>query len=95
MKDPSHPSLYYHLVTGGGTQEPAFALSFLESPPASVQSSAVLGWLPAVTNGAEGSESGLNDFTENSMSNSILNSSESNNFLMFCREVYPSSSFGS
>ena len=66
MKDPNHPSLYYHLVRQE-SGEPLFALSFLDSPPSSAESSAILGWLPAVADGAEEGESGLNDFMENSM----------------------------
>lgn len=41
-----------------------FALSFLEKAPSTLDSCAVIGWLPAQTPGGEG-EAGLNDFKEN------------------------------
>lgn len=72
MKDPSHPSLFYHLfLSPESTSKPVFALSFLESRPPSVRSQTVLGWLPAVAEGGE-DESGLNDFEENSTRAMIL-----------------------
>ncbi|PFH53424.1 hypothetical protein AMATHDRAFT_1090 [Amanita thiersii Skay4041] len=75
--DPTRPDLYYHLVgppTPVSDSHPAFALSFLSSPPPTKsgserESAGVIGWLPAVVEhvaGAEGGEeAGLNDFKEN------------------------------
>lgn len=67
MKDPSHPSLYYHYLQKKEVDQPVFALSFLETPPRTTESASVLGWLPAVSEEASEKESGLNDFKENSM----------------------------
>lgn len=67
MKDPSHPSLYYHLFeseTPG--MSPVFALTLTEERPKFARSRTVLGWLPAGAGTNEDSEgSGLNDFVEN------------------------------
>ncbi|RPD61644.1 hypothetical protein L226DRAFT_461226 [Lentinus tigrinus ALCF2SS1-7] len=63
--DPDRPDLFYHLFappTSLSSTTPVFALSFLETPPPSILSSTVLGWLPA--SGA-GDGAGLNDFVEN------------------------------
>ncbi|KAH8112325.1 hypothetical protein DFH11DRAFT_1689897 [Phellopilus nigrolimitatus] len=71
IKDPSHPSLFYHLF--GGELGSVFALSFLEARPASARSRTVLGLLPAhgLEAGEEG-ESGLNDFMENRKFSALL-----------------------
>ncbi|KAJ6591057.1 hypothetical protein DFH09DRAFT_1138443 [Mycena vulgaris] len=64
--DLTRPDLHYHLVdppTPLSSSLPAFALSFLSSPP-SASSSTVLGWLPAATTGNDDA-AGLNDFKEN------------------------------
>ncbi|KAJ7756956.1 hypothetical protein B0H16DRAFT_1537533 [Mycena metata] len=64
--DPSRPDLRYHLVeppTPLSSELPAFALSFLPTPPSS-NSSTVIGWLPAATSSSN-DEAGLNDFKEN------------------------------
>lgn len=66
--DPARSDLFYHLVPPPNplsSVRPAFAVSFLESPPPSSKSSTVLGWLPAEAPGKE-DEAGLNDFEENS-----------------------------
>ncbi|PPR04585.1 hypothetical protein CVT24_012013 [Panaeolus cyanescens] len=50
--DPNRPDLFYHFVnppTPLSSTLPAFALSFIESTPPSVDSSTVIGWLPAQT----------------------------------------------
>lgn len=65
--DPTRPDLFYHLVpppSPYSSNVPAFALSFLQTPPPSVNSYTVIGWLPASSEGQEG-EAGLNDFKEN------------------------------
>jgi hypothetical protein len=65
--DPSRPDLFYHLIpppSPYSSKVPAFALSFLHTPPLSRDSSTVIGWLPASTEGQE-DEAGLNDFKEN------------------------------
>lgn len=67
MKDPSRDDLYYHVLlppTPISSSLPAFGLSFLPIPPPSADSCAVIGWLPAASEG-EGQEAGLNDFKEN------------------------------
>lgn len=74
--DPDRPDLFYHLFYAGvspsethissvGTPAPVFALSFLPTAPPSLDSCAILGWLPA-EGGGEGA--GLNDFRENGAS---------------------------
>ncbi|KNZ81135.1 hypothetical protein J132_03127, partial [Termitomyces sp. J132] len=69
--DSSRTGLFYHLVdspTPLSQTEPAFALSFLKTPPAQSNSSTVIGWLPATsTTGCSGGEvgAGLDDFREN------------------------------
>ncbi|KAJ7291225.1 hypothetical protein C8J57DRAFT_1271865, partial [Mycena rebaudengoi] len=65
--DPTRPDLHYHLVdppTPISSTLPAFALSFLPSPPSSGTSSTIIGWLPAATTGTD-EDAGLNDFREN------------------------------
>ena len=65
--DPDRPDLFYHLYTPPtalSATTPVFALSFLETPPPSVLSASVVGWLPA---SGEGEGAGLNDFVENGM----------------------------
>ncbi|KAJ7151458.1 hypothetical protein C8R43DRAFT_1005251 [Mycena crocata] len=64
--DPTRADLHYHLVdppTPLSSNLPAFALSFLPSPP-STSTRTVVGWLPAATAGSD-DEAGLNDFREN------------------------------
>ncbi|OBZ76662.1 Tubulin-specific chaperone C [Grifola frondosa] len=66
--DPDRPDLFYHLFhapTPISSSLPVFALSFLPTPPASVMSCSVIGWLPASAAGDQG-EAGLNDFVETS-----------------------------
>ncbi|KAF8155932.1 hypothetical protein B0H34DRAFT_514537 [Crassisporium funariophilum] len=81
--DPNRPDLFYHFVNPPTPLSrrtlPAFALSFLEHTPPSVDSPTVLGWLPAQTYmtdtpGTSGPEdahqqreasAGLHDFVEN------------------------------
>ena len=75
--DPSRPDLFYHLVdppTPASSSSPAFALSFLSSPPPTPDSSTIIGWLPAQSSGgpSQGQEAGLNDFRENRKSLSCL-----------------------
>ncbi|KAF8639143.1 hypothetical protein AX17_001633 [Amanita inopinata Kibby_2008] len=75
FSDPARPDLFYHLVsppTPISTSQPAFALSFTASPPERADSSAVIGWLPAVyeqrperENGQSQEEACLEDFKEN------------------------------
>ena len=65
IPDPERQDLFYHLFEPPHELSPhnaVFALSFLSEPPSSVVSPAIIGWLPALT---EGLEAGLNDFTEN------------------------------
>lgn len=65
IPDPERLDLYYHLFEPPhqlSTQNAVFALSFLSEPPLSVFSRTVIGWLPALP---EGTQAGLNDFTEN------------------------------
>ena len=50
--DPNRPDLFYHVVnppTPLSKSLPAYALSFLNHTPPRVDSSTVLGWLPAET----------------------------------------------
>lgn len=74
--DPNRPDLFYHLVhapTPVSQTLPAYAISFSEATPPSVNSATILGWLPAQTHasGSEGSSgdkeqtSALNDFKGN------------------------------
>ncbi|KAL4076902.1 hypothetical protein V8B97DRAFT_1944203 [Scleroderma yunnanense] len=72
ISDPSRPDLFYHLISiphavGPSVSTPAYALSFLSSPPPSSKSATVIGWLPAVAPEAVTGdvEAGLNDFVEN------------------------------
>jgi hypothetical protein len=67
FSDPERSDLYYHLVdppTPVSASQPAFALSFLSTRPKTADSSAIIGWLPAVS-GQGQQEAGLNDFKEN------------------------------
>ena len=67
MVDPNRPDLFYHLLsppTPVSSSLPAFGLSFISKPPHSADSSVIIGWLPAASEG-EGQEAGLNDFKEN------------------------------
>ena len=70
LSDPSRPDIFYHLVdppTPASSSLPAFALSFLSSPPRTPDSCTIIGWLPAESSGdpSQGQEAGLNDFKEN------------------------------
>ncbi|KAI0698968.1 hypothetical protein C8T65DRAFT_793918 [Cerioporus squamosus] len=70
--DPDRPDLFYHLYTPPtalSSTTPVFALSFLPTPPPSILSATVLGWLPA---SGEGDGAGLNDFVENERFRDIL-----------------------
>ncbi|TDL19527.1 hypothetical protein BD410DRAFT_438070 [Rickenella mellea] len=61
QKDPSHPSLFYHLVhppNPASRTTPAFALNFSEKVPTS--DAGILGWVRV-----EDGDSGLNDFVDN------------------------------
>ncbi|GLB39867.1 hypothetical protein LshimejAT787_0703770 [Lyophyllum shimeji] len=76
-QDPNREGLYYHPTpapTPASRDQPAFALSFLESPPPHADSSTIIGWLPATgTSGSpEGQEAGLKDFVENPKFRDIL-----------------------
>lgn len=67
LTDPTRPDLFYHFVSPPNPLSahlPAYALSFLGTPPRTPDASAVIGWLPAQS-GGEGQEAGLNDFKEN------------------------------
>jgi hypothetical protein len=70
LADPSRPDLFYHLVdppTPASSALPAFALSFLSSPPPTSNSGTIIGWLPAQSSvdSSNGQGAGLNDFREN------------------------------
>jgi len=72
--DPNRLDLFYHLIpppSPYSSNVPAFALSFLPTPPSSGDSSTIIGWLPASSEGQEG-EAGLNDFKENPKFRDIL-----------------------
>ncbi|KIM92261.1 hypothetical protein PILCRDRAFT_810317 [Piloderma croceum F 1598] len=74
MVDPNRPDLFYHLLappTPMSSSLPAFGLSFISKPPYSADSSVIIGWLPAASEG-EGQEAGLNDFKENPKFRKIL-----------------------
>jgi hypothetical protein len=67
ITDPSRSDLFYHVLsppTPLSPSLPVFGLSFISKPPPSADSSAIIGWLPAASEG-EGQEAGLNDFKEN------------------------------
>lgn len=69
--DPDRPDLFYHLFrppTPVSRSTAVFALSFLAETPATVDSCAVLGWLPAEQTSGQAGEAGLNDFRENGKS---------------------------
>lgn len=61
--DPERPDLYYHLFDVSQSS-PVFALSFLPDAPTKLDSSAIIGWLPAETR-SQSEQAGLNDFKEN------------------------------
>ena len=67
--DPTRPDLFYHLIQPPNplsSSVPAFALSFLATPPPFTDSSTIIGWLPASAPGKDTeAEAGLNDFREN------------------------------
>jgi len=84
--DPNRPDLFYHLVnppTPLSSSLPAFALSFLDTAPPSVNSPTVIGWLPAQThaNDASGPSQSqqkvavLQDFVGNRKEGSLLDPS--------------------
>src|ERR1700722_446640 len=65
--DPNRSDLFYHLFsppTPFSLAVPAYALSFLQSPPPFPDSCTIIGWLPAVSE-RQGQEAGLSDFKEN------------------------------
>ncbi|KAK1227529.1 hypothetical protein PQX77_009436 [Marasmius sp. AFHP31] len=64
--DPTRPDIFYHLVQTSDDALPAFAVSFLPTPPPSPESSTIIGWLPV------GEGTGLNDFRENSKFRAVL-----------------------
>ena len=67
--DPTRPDIFYHLINPPNPRSkhhPAFAISFLSSPPPSPDSRTILGWLHAATAAESDSGAGLNDFLENS-----------------------------
>jgi hypothetical protein len=85
--DPSRPDLFYHLVdppTPFSSSAPAFALSFLSSPPAASDSRTIIGWLPAQSKGSD-EGAGLNDFKENRTSFAIHRGK--NCYNLTCSEV--------
>lgn len=71
ITDPDRPDLFYHLVSiphpaDSSSSTPAYALSFLPTPPSSSRSATIIGWLPAIAEGISGDiEAGLSDFVEN------------------------------
>ncbi|KAF9233905.1 hypothetical protein BU15DRAFT_90179 [Melanogaster broomeanus] len=71
LSDPSRQDLFYHPVSLPRPSDPRqstpmYALSFLPTPPPSGQSQTIIGWLPAVAEGAnQDVDAGLNDFVEN------------------------------
>lgn len=70
---PTRPDLYYHRIeppTPISTSAPAFALSFLPTPPQSADAKSVIGWVPALPQ--QGNEIGLDKFKENSKFRDIL-----------------------
>ncbi|KAH9829256.1 uncharacterized protein C8Q71DRAFT_444591 [Rhodofomes roseus] len=73
--DPERSDLFYHLFEAPNDvsrTSPVFALSFLPTPPPSVQSCTVIGWLPASTPGGKEEDAGLNDFVENPLFRDVL-----------------------
>lgn len=68
FEEPTRPGVFYHLVQAPNPlsrTQPAFALSFLPTPPKSTASPTIVGFLPAEEgNGAE-EGLGLHDFKEN------------------------------
>jgi hypothetical protein len=65
--DPTRSDVFYHLFSSPSSISPlpVYALSFLSTPPPSVNSCTIIGWLPAAVE-REGQEAGLGDFKENS-----------------------------
>ena len=79
--DPSRPDLFYHLVSvphpvDPSVFTPAYAVSFLSTPPPSSKSATIIGWLPAIAQevSAGDVEAGLNDFVENGTRNLLVSS---------------------
>ncbi|KAH9934145.1 uncharacterized protein B0H18DRAFT_1114891 [Fomitopsis serialis] len=73
--DPERPDLFYHLFeppSDVSHTAPVFALSFLSTPPPSVRSCTVIGWLPASTPRGKEEDAGLNDFVENAPFRDVL-----------------------
>lgn len=62
IKDPFHPTLFYHLFPAENPPDSLFALSFLSERPVELRSRTILGWLPAASNE---DESRLHEFEEN------------------------------
>lgn len=74
FSDPERSELFYHLLNPPNSisnEYPVYAVSFLPYPPPTPASATILGWLPA-QNSTQNSESGLNDFVENSKVSFIL-----------------------
>ncbi|KAF5392742.1 hypothetical protein D9757_000811 [Collybiopsis confluens] len=74
FSDPTRLDLFYHFLeppTPLSSSAPAYALSFLPSPPPSAESSSIIGFLPAGTSDAD-QEAGLNDFKENPKFRALL-----------------------
>lgn len=85
MTDPSRAELFYHVLsppTPISSVLPAFGLSFLPAPPPTVDSCAIIGWLPAASAG-ENQEAGLNDFKDN-RAYRVYNSRMSDYNFRFC-----------
>jgi len=71
QKDPSHPSLFYHLREAPNAlspTRPVFALSFSDKPLNEEHplSRSIVGWIPAEDQASSEQESGINDFKQNS-----------------------------
>jgi hypothetical protein len=68
FSDPSRPDLFYHLLGPPNPLSPnlpAFAVSFLDEPPPIPNSSTIIGWLPAASEGSGKQAASLGDFKEN------------------------------
>ncbi|KAF8892920.1 hypothetical protein BD779DRAFT_1436270 [Infundibulicybe gibba] len=80
LVDPTRPDLFYHFCsppTPISSSLAAFALSFVRSPPPSLDSPTIIGWLPAEATFSkpESQQAGLNDFRENVKFRDILHES--------------------
>lgn len=68
FEEPTRPGVFYHIVQAPNPlsrTQPAFALSFLPTPPKSTASSTIVGFLPAEEGNASDEGLGLHDFKEN------------------------------